>query len=112
MLNKRINGTYKITKKALVLFSIFCFLNLMFLPDSVFAKDQEDSRFWDTDTMIGVLIVLPIVISIFIMLGKKRSSSSKMQFKNEDKDHKTISSKNKYIEQHFSLRGEQVVFQW
>ncbi len=109
MLPIRANGMYKMTGRVIVLLSMFFFLNLVFSPDSVFAKEQDD-RFWDTDTMIGVLIVLPIVIAIAVTLYKKRSQSSKIQYKNEDS--KTIASKNKLIKEHFSLRREQVVFQW
>ncbi len=102
---------YKMTRRVIVLLSMFFFLNLVFSPASVFAKEQED-RFWDTDTMIGVLIVLPIIIAVTVSLYKKRSQSSKIQFNSEDKGPKTITSKNKFIKEHLSLKREQVIFQW
>ena len=107
----RANGIHKLSRRVIVLLSMFFFLNLVFSPDTVLAKEQED-RFWDTDTMIGVLIVIPIAISLALILYQKRSKSSKIQLNNEDENDKTITRKNKFIKEHFSLGRDQVVFHW
>ncbi len=105
----RVISISKIIKKVIVLFLMISFLNLMFLSDSVFAGEREHN-FWNSTTVIGVAIVLPIVISIAVILYKKRPRFSKVPLKDHDKKNIMITSK--YIENHFTLKGEAVVFKW